>query len=113
MIVHWKKAAFDFYVGRNGEHHDVPAEKDAKLENPFPVERYGRGVCIEMFEEYARSRMTWDRDFRNRIHGCYKKTLGCWCAPRACHARVIHKLAAELHDDEETVQLIARVYEGK
>ena len=87
----WKAG---FYIGRrNGAKYHFG--------NPFPVEKYGRGVCIGMFEKWLRKedylevepeRREWILENLQQLVG---KDLLCWCSPAPCHASVYFKLIEE------------------
>jgi hypothetical protein len=87
-VVHYERENFDVYIGR-----------PSKFGNPYRVRgEKNRAAAIKAFEEYARRAITRDPKLAEAIRGLYGKTLGCWCAPRACHGDVLLKLAAELKD---------------
>ncbi len=93
-VVHCKHAKFDIYVGRHGSRYGF---QDSLLYNPYPInDARTREQSIAQFEKYARERIAQDPDFRRAVEHCHGKTLGCWCAPLACHGSVLLKLAAEL-----------------
>lgn len=97
FIVHCKKDKFDIYIGRPryGQHWGFG--------NPFVVGRDGvRGECITQFENWLKNneslgnkdatpeRRNWILNNLQLIKG---KTLGCWCAPRDCHGRILRELS--------------------
>lgn len=85
-VVHCKREAFDVYIGR-----------PSQFGNPFRVMGENtRASAIEQFEAYARRGIAASPKGRAAIASLYGKTLGCWCAPKACHGDVLLKLAAEL-----------------
>lgn len=87
-VVHCKKNRYDVYIGRPGP-----------LGNPYEIGPDGtREEVIQKFEKYARRLMNEDLAFRKAIQNCEGKTLGCWCAPKACHGHVIIKLIEELKE---------------
>lgn len=57
--------------------------------NPFPVEKYGREKCIEMYREYFYNKIDSDPQFKQAVLSLQGKTLGCFCKPLACHGDVI------------------------
>jgi hypothetical protein len=84
-VVHCKREPYDVYVGR-----------PSLLGNPFFVgPDMTRGQAILAFRVYARKRMVVDPEFAVAIRACRGRTLGCWCAPKDCHAWVILQLAHE------------------
>ena len=59
--------------------------------NPFRAGRDGtREEVINLFEAYARKMLTKKPDWLEPLKG---KDLVCWCAPKACHADVLLRLA--------------------
>lgn len=91
-VVHCKREAFDVYIGR-----------PSQFGNPYRVMgEHTRAAVIEAFEERARRAIERNPKAAEAIKGLYGKTLGCWCAPKACHGDVLLKLAAELHNTTST-----------
>ena len=85
-VVHCKREAFDVYIGR-----------PSKFGNPYRVMgEHTRAAVIAAFERSARNAIERDLKVAEEIKGLYGKTLGCWCAPKACHGDVLLRLAAEL-----------------
>jgi len=80
-VVHCKREAYEVYIGRPGP-----------WGNPFRVEdEAGRGAAVERFRAWG-ERQPWFVDaVRRELAGA---TLGCWCAPRACHGDVLAAWAA-------------------
>lgn len=83
MIVHCKRDQFDVYVGR-----------PSPWGNPFTVAQHGRGTAIQQFERWVRQ--PEQKELRNRARRELPgMVLGCWCAPRPCHAATWIQIAAE------------------
>jgi hypothetical protein len=60
------------------------------LANPFHIGRDGtRDEVIARYREYLLARP----DLLALLATMRGQTLGCWCAPEACHAQVIAELA--------------------
>lgn len=58
--------------------------------NPFPLNRESeRDTCIEQFTLYFEHRLATDPEFLKQVLALAGQDLGCWCAPRRCHADVI------------------------
>ena len=58
----------------------------------FAIGRDGtREQVIARYERWLRSRP----ELLAQLGELEGKTLGCWCAPRACHGDVLARLAAE------------------
>ena len=80
-VVHCKHARYDVYIGR-----------PSKWGNPLAIGRDGtREQVIARYERWLRSRP----ELLAQLGELEGKTLGCWCAPRACHGDVLARLAAE------------------
>lgn len=94
-VVHCKREPFDVYIGRAG------GRRTGAFGNPFTFDsETDRHEAIARFEVYARKKIAFDPAFRDAVKALHGKTLGCWCAPKACHGDVLLKLAAELlHHD--------------
>lgn len=83
-VVHCKKAlkgSFE-YVGR-----------PSRFGNPFelknPRDADERARVIEKYREWFLEKVAADDSFREAVEALRGRDLGCWCAPRACHADVI------------------------
>lgn len=61
------------------------------LGNPYTVETYGRGRCIEMFERHARE----DAVLQRAIPYLRGMRLACSCKPKPCHLDVLAEMANE------------------
>lgn len=92
-VVHCKREPYDVYIGRPGlygnPYSHLPGKGQALVKS--------REDAIRMFEEDLRLAMEMSRDevieFLRPLAG---KTLGCWCAPKACHGDVLVRLCSEL-----------------
>lgn len=91
-VVHCKKEPYDVYIGR-----------PTKWGNPFSFGFPGKGeyivkdreTAIECYELYLSKQSGLLAD----LHELKGKTLGCWCAPLACHGDVLLYLANQLDND--------------
>lgn len=89
-VVHLKRARgqivqdCDVYVGRacNMGGWTLP---NSVWANPYPVSKYGRDECIEMYKKYVLNKP----ELMAKIPSLAGKRLGCWCAPLKCHADVL------------------------
>jgi hypothetical protein len=80
-VVHCRRARYDVYVGR-----------PSKWGNPFQIGRDGsREQVVARYEQWLLAQP----DLLAALPELNGKTLGCWCAPRACHGDVLARLAAE------------------
>ena len=78
-VVHCKKDQYDTYVGR-----------PSVWGNPF---KEGLdGTREEVIEKY-RSYILGNERLMGMLPQLRDKVLGCWCAPKACHADVLLELA--------------------
>lgn len=85
-VVHLKKAEFD-----------VRIDRATRWGNPFRIGVDGdREEVIRKFFDWVLTsdepKAEWIRDNVHTLHG---KTLGCWCAPQACHGDVLVLLSGE------------------
>ena len=79
LVVHCKRAAHDVYIGR-----------PSKRGNPFVIGRDGtRDDVIARYEVW----LLEQPELVDALPELTGKTLGCWCAPRACHGDVLARLA--------------------
>ena len=79
LVVHCKRAAHDVYIGR-----------PSKWGNPFVIGRDGtRDDVIARYEAW----LLEQPELVAALPELAGKTLGCWCAPRACHGDVLARLA--------------------
>jgi hypothetical protein len=78
-VVHCKREAHDVYIGRPG-----------KWGNPFVIGRDGtRGQVIAKYRQWLVSQAA----LVAALPELKGKTLGCWCAPNACHGDVLAEMA--------------------
>ena len=91
-IVNLRVEPFDVYIGRMGR------GEDGYFGNPYRV----RDTCmrckqfhpdaastIPCFRSYFEERLTYEPEFRERVHALLGKTLGCFCKPGPCHGDVL------------------------
>lgn len=82
-VVHCKKDPYDVYIGR-----------PSKWGNPFIIGRDGnRDEVVRKYRKYLLDRL----ELVEALPELKGKTLGCWCAPQACHGDVLEELA-DRHD---------------
>lgn len=80
QVVHCKRTPHDVYIGR-----------PSKWGNPFEIGRDGtREDVIDKYKAWIAEQP----DLLLQLHELKGKTLGCWCAPKACHGDVLAALAA-------------------
>jgi len=77
--VHCKRQSYHIYIGR-----------PSKWGNPYQSGRDGtRQQVITAYEHHLHTRP----DLISALPELTGKTLGCWCAPKACHGDVLARLA--------------------
>lgn len=77
-VVHCKREPYDVYIGRG-----------SKWGNPFVIGKDGtREQVIAQYETHIRRQTKLLAEI-GELRG---KTLGCWCAPKACHGDVLLEL---------------------
>jgi len=85
-VVHSKKSPHDVYIGR-----------PSKWGNPFVIGKDGtRDEVIQKFCDYLATR----HDLLADLAELQGKTLGCWCAPHACHGDILAQLVDEMFPPE-------------
>jgi len=78
-VVHCKKARYDVYIGR-----------PSIWGNPFEIDKDGtRGEVIDKYRDW----LLGQPELLAQLASLRGKTLGCWCAPLACHGHVLEELA--------------------
>jgi hypothetical protein len=83
-VVHCKREPFDVYIGR-----------PSPWGNPFVLNRDGtRGEVIAKYRRHLWQRIRQEgAPFIAQLASLQGKTLGCFCAPKACHGEVLVKAA--------------------
>ena len=80
-VVHCKRERYDVYVGRG---------RGSRWGNPFKSPRDGsRDEVIAKYERWLVSQP----ELMAALPELRGKVLGCWCAPKPCHADVLLRLA--------------------
>lgn len=84
VAVNIYKEKYDVYCGRAGK------GQDGYFGNPFKLTSESqRGDTLEKFREYFYNRLESDPEFKMRVGKLKGKRLGCFCAPKPCHADII------------------------
>jgi hypothetical protein len=90
-VVHCKREPHDVYIGR-----------PSKWGNPYShlsgkgsVQVASREEAIACYEQMLRVQDERSQSLMDDLHEIAGKTLGCWCAPKACHGDVLVKLCRE------------------
>ena len=93
-VVNVSRESCDAYVGRG-----------SFLGNPFRTGRDGtRAEVVRKYRDYFELRVETDSAFRLRVLQLRGMSLGCHCAPRACHADVICEWLNRNGEKEEDEQ---------
>lgn len=84
-------------VNKRRSEYDVDITRGTGLNhgNPFNVKRYGRRICIELFQKWFLDKVAADPIFRRNKLALRGLTLGCVCDPLDCHGHVIAKWVDE------------------
>lgn len=81
-VVHCKKEKYDIYIGR-----------PSPWGNPFTIGKDGtREEVINKYREWIYTQP----ELLAHVPELKGKTLGCWCAPQACHGDVLIELIEEI-----------------
>lgn len=94
LVVHWKQARYDVYVGRPGPWGNPYSHEEDSIAQ-FKVAT--REEAIAKFEEWLLSQPELVKRVKRELRG---KVLGCWCAPKPCHGEVLARIA----NDPEVVK---------
>jgi hypothetical protein len=89
LIVHCKRDPYDVYVGRPSIYGNSFSHKDgtAAKYKVATVEE-----AITRYEAWLLAQPGLVALVKRELRG---KTLGCWCAPKLCHASVLARIANE------------------
>lgn len=81
-VVHWRSEPYDVFIGR-----------PSIWANPFIIGKDGtRFMVIEKYRAWILTQP----HLMALLPGLKGKTLGCWCAPQACHGEVLAELVDKL-----------------
>lgn len=68
--------------------------RPTKYGNPFTIAKHGRDNAVGLYEEWIKTKIAMDPEFHKQlIHDLRGKDLVCFCAPSACHAEVLMRIA--------------------
>lgn len=87
LVVHCRRAPFDVYVGRPSPFGNPFSHRPSSVAE-FRVKT--RAIAIARFEEWLMTDPDLVARVKRELRG---KVLGCWCAPKACHAEVLARVA--------------------
>lgn len=106
----WCADPQNVYVGRRGvvfvacEGKQIRyPQTDSPFANPFKVGKDGtREDVIEKYRKYIEARLEKEPDLARALTELKGKTLGCWCAPLACHADVLCDILTDRQSVSQT-----------
>ena len=76
---HVNKDSYDVYIGRG-----------SMWGNPFHIRKsVKRHDVIFKYEKYLQNEIAWGKITRFDLESLFGQTLGCYCAPAACHGNVL------------------------
>lgn len=93
-VVHCKREPFDVYVGRPGPWGNRYSHLPGTLAE-FRVAT--REEAIAAHERWLWEQMQ-DSGFAVDLAALAGKTLGCWCAPKPCHAGTLARAAVYMEE---------------
>lgn len=71
--------------------HDVYIGRPSKWGNPFTIGKDGdRADVIEKYRKWLMARPNLIEEAKSELKGM---TLGCFCAPKACHGDILAEIA--------------------
>lgn len=75
---------------KKGQKADVYIGRPGPFGNPYVIGPDGdREEVIRLFRVYFYDRMKMDPTWKQKVESLRGKSLGCFCAPMACHGNVI------------------------
>jgi hypothetical protein len=98
-IVNLYKSKYDVYIGRRGKGNDGYFGNPVIIGRKCPVcskIHDDGGATLPCYEQYVRSRINTDPEFRSRVKALKGKTLGCFCKPKPCHGDILKKIIYDL-----------------
>lgn len=87
-VVHCKRESYDVLVARPSKWGNPFTHRPSKLASIYVATRE---EAIEKYEEWIKTQP----ELMAALPELHGKVLACWCAPKACHADVLLRLAAE------------------
>lgn len=92
-VVNLRLEKCDVKITRTPKNEIPDPPKFGCFGNPYPVEKYGRERCLELYREYFDKRVKEDTVFREAVLALRGKKLGCFCKNPdkevACHGDII------------------------
>lgn len=107
-LLEWLKKPEHIYIGRSNGH--IKGADKSYWSNPFPVKKYGRDKCLEMYKNYVLN----NSEMMSKIKELEEKTLGCWCHPEKCHGDILIEILLELKEKEnEKNKIVSKLKSAK
>jgi hypothetical protein len=100
-LAEWMEDSQNMYIGRSGVvfiNNERFPKQSSNWANPYTVKKYGREKCLELYEEWIRSKIV--KEGNEELLKLKDKVLGCWCKPNSCHGDILVKIIKELQDTE-------------
>lgn len=101
-VVHCKREPYDVYVGRGSEwgnpftHLEIPESREIRscgiAVRMSRVE--SRDEAVDAFRRFLWARIKAGDVELEELAALDGAVLGCWCAPKRCHAEVLERAAA-------------------
>lgn len=99
FVKHWKRDGAQVYIGRPGP-----------WGNPFEIGAHGdRAAVVSRYRAWLAVQPHLQRMARRELAG---KTLGCWCAPEACHGDVLAEVANDGGQADDPVFVFGSNFAG-
>lgn len=89
VVVNFRQEPCDVKITRKPDNSIPDPPEFGCFGNPFPVKKYGRARCLELYRQYFLDRIENDETFRKAVLSLKGKRLGCFCKPLPCHGDVI------------------------
>lgn len=82
------------------EPYDVMIDRTTQFGNQFPLSKYSRPESILQYHAWFYRQLEFSPEFKEAVLALKGLTLGCWCAPLACHGDVIVEYLEGLNDED-------------
>lgn len=91
---------------QSGEAFDVYVGRPTIWGNPFYISRdMTRADCIAAYRDFLSRQPGVVERAQRELKG---KTLACWCAPKACHADILMRVANDPRPVDEILAALVR-----
>lgn len=86
LVVHCKREPYDVYIGRPSPWGNPFSHKEG-TQAAYKVAT--REEAVRRYREWLWQRIRTEPGLVAALAELHGKTLGCWCAPKACHGDVL------------------------